>query len=268
MRSLIEKHIDVNQKTNKNMAPLHIAIKAKNYDEVKLLIDSGADVDLFGDDFIPRTPLMFAAQEGDRQIVELLLECGADPNIRIHDKNNVLYYAKGHLDIFDLFIKRNVDYKIINQYDESLLSIAANMEQDFQPSPLALNLAKYLLDLGIPPDGLSGERSYPIVCAAYASNIEVIKLLIANKADINKADRFNCTALFAALDRGNVEIVKLLVENGADVNLKARTLHFEQDKSPLEFIQEKLNNYCDDETKSAYQTAIKLLNEHGAIPAH
>ena len=49
-------------------------------------------------------------------------------------------------------------------------------------------------------------------------NVNIVKMLIANKADVNWRDGFNTTALMYAASNGNKEIVMLLLENGADIN--------------------------------------------------
>lgn len=49
-------------------------------------------------------------------------------------------------------------------------------------------------------------------------NIDVVKLLVANKVDVKWKDGFNTTALMYAASNGNKEIVTLLLENGADIN--------------------------------------------------
>lgn len=49
-------------------------------------------------------------------------------------------------------------------------------------------------------------------------DVNIVKLLIANKADVKWKDGFNTTALIYAAANGNKEIVLLLLENGADIN--------------------------------------------------
>jgi ankyrin repeat protein len=68
--------------------PLHTAIAAGNLDEVRRLLDAGADpnarISMFGVDL--RTPLSVAfydwpgAEAGSAEVVRLLLQTGADPN--------------------------------------------------------------------------------------------------------------------------------------------------------------------------------------------
>ncbi|WP_210463126.1 ankyrin repeat domain-containing protein [Rufibacter roseolus] len=58
----------------------------------------------------------------------------------------------------------------------------------------------------------------PLITAVNNSNIEIVKLLIANQAQIDWKDGFNTTALMYAASKGNKEVVELLLASGADVN--------------------------------------------------
>ncbi len=56
--------------------------------------------------------------------------------------------------------------------------------------------------------------------AARKGEVETVKKLVAQGAEINAKTRHGATALFYAADRGNVEMIKTLLELGADINLK------------------------------------------------
>lgn len=58
----------------------------------------------------------------------------------------------------------------------------------------------------------------PLIAAVLNKNLDIIKTLIANKADINWKDGFNTSAIMYAANSGEMEIVKLLLENGANIN--------------------------------------------------
>lgn len=59
-----------------------------------------------------------------------------------------------------------------------------------------------------------------LITAVNKKNIEAVKVLLQNGADINWGDGFNTTALMYAASSGNIEIVNLLLINGADIKHK------------------------------------------------
>lgn len=58
----------------------------------------------------------------------------------------------------------------------------------------------------------------PLITAVNNANVEIVKLLIANSAQVDWRDGFNTTALMYAAANGNKEIVELLIASGADIN--------------------------------------------------
>jgi uncharacterized protein len=61
----------------------------------------------------------------------------------------------------------------------------------------------------------------PLICAAFAGDVEVAKVLVESGADVNAQSlptRF--TALLWAAQKGSADIVRLLVEAGAEVNAR------------------------------------------------
>jgi ankyrin repeat protein len=59
-------------------------------------------------------------------------------------------------------------------------------------------------------------------------DVEIVKFLIASRADVNAKGRHGNTPLHRACENGNEDFVKVLVTNGADVNVKN-----ELDQTPL-----------------------------------
>lgn len=58
----------------------------------------------------------------------------------------------------------------------------------------------------------------PLHVAAFGNNAEVANLLVTNGADVNQLDKDGASPLHFAVRRGNTEIAALLIANGADVN--------------------------------------------------
>lgn len=51
-------------------------------------------------------------------------------------------------------------------------------------------------------------------------HIKIAKLLIKNKANVNMKNKNNCSAIHYATETGSITIIKLLIENGANINSK------------------------------------------------
>lgn len=58
--------------------------------------------------------------------------------------------------------------------------------------------------------------------ATRRGDLEKVRLLLENGADINSKDGHGQTALMNAAHTGQVELVRLLIENGADLDVTAK----------------------------------------------
>lgn len=158
---------------------LHEAVRGCNEPVVRSLLDRGADVAAM--DYKLYTPLLTAVQHGDKalNIVELLLERGADPQDRDYVNRTALHLAaanKGAKTI-ELLLERGAD---------------ANAQDDNQRTPLH---------------------------AAVQYKCPVIDLLLENGADIDTQDTFGRTALSLAAQQVSRLMVGRLLEKGADTTI-------------------------------------------------
>jgi len=58
--------------------------------------------------------------------------------------------------------------------------------------------------------------------ATKQGNLEKVRFLLGNGAEINSKDQYGQTALMNAAHSGQVELVRLLIEKGADLNATAK----------------------------------------------
>lgn len=200
------------------------------------------------------TPLMFAARENDLASARVLVQAGADVNAIGGDGKDPLGLAlfNGSYDVASLLIEShaNVNHADAQRFtplfwavDRRNMETAPNFPWMVTTDPLPL--IKKLLDAGANPNFLVNntprarmrEGSPRIVFAtalmraAFAGDIELVKLLLAHGADphIQSSDRE--TTLMAAcglaLINGyhrqrpsaeRLEVVRLMVDLGEDVN--------------------------------------------------
>ena len=162
------------------------------------------------------TPLLFAAREGHVAAVQSLLTAGADLNqSSAGDKTSPLLIAtiNGHFDLAKLLLETGAIANAASENNATALYAALNCEwapKALYPQPRAqmnqkttyLELMKELLDKGADPNvrlnkkiwysgysfdlsGVDETGATPFWRAAYASDVDAMKLLIAYGADPN-----------------------------------------------------------------------------------
>ena len=100
---LLEHKAKVDARDNLNRTALMYASTGPFAETVQLLIDAGANVNA-ADAQENWTPLMFAAAEGQADVVKILLKHGATTANRDVDGDTALQFAlsKGHQEVADL----------------------------------------------------------------------------------------------------------------------------------------------------------------------
>jgi uncharacterized protein len=200
------------------------------------------------------TPLMFAAREDDLESARILIQKGADINAVGGDGKDALELAlfNGSYDVASLLIDShaNVNHADAQRFtplfwavDRRNMETAPNFPWMVTTDPLPL--IKKLLDAGANPNALVNNTprarmregsprivfATAIMRAAFAGDLELVKLLLAHGADyrIQSSDRETTLAAACGLAFINgyhrqkppaerLEVVKLLVDLGGDVN--------------------------------------------------
>ena len=122
---LLHKGAKVNARTNKGRTPAYIASSQNKPEVLELLIAKGADIDIPAGR-TERTPLMRAAKKGFKPIVEILLNSGANVNIKSNSGWTALHNAaeEGYLEIVKLLVKRGGKSGIKNNIGDSPQDVA------------------------------------------------------------------------------------------------------------------------------------------------
>jgi ankyrin repeat protein len=110
---------------------------------------------------------------------------------------------------------------------------------------------------------LEGAAETPLHGAAWGGDLEEVKQLIAEGADVNYRDAANETPLHGAAAWGRAEVVRFLIESGAHVNMPGTTqltpLHWAAGWGNLETVKVLLLSGADVRAKNEFgETAEQL----------
>ena len=232
-RLILAAGADVNEVDKNNIGPLLMAISNNRIEMARFLIEKGADIHTA--DWYGRTPL-FAAVEmrnvdlhyvtfehmvtaEDRKVIldfiKLLLERGADPNIRVKEVPPLrrwMYLLGGSLAWVD--------------FTGQTPFLLASLSGDVSTMRLLL---QYKADPNIATLG----GTTPLMAAAgvnwvvnqtytegEASLLEAVNLCLELGQDVNATNSMGLTAAMGAANRGSDSIIEFLVSKGARLDLK------------------------------------------------
>ncbi len=163
---------------------------------------------------IPDTGLALinAANKGDSEVVEALLDSGADINARDEQNQTALHKAasRGHNSIVNLLLERGADVNAKNLFRQTALLAPVHRG--------SLDIVRALLGAGADVDARSGLAGQSPLLAVSSGRTKVVEALLEEGADVNlKGKSYHETALMLAAIAGNTATVKALLEKGADV---------------------------------------------------
>ncbi|HXJ72932.1 MAG TPA: ankyrin repeat domain-containing protein, partial [Candidatus Dormibacteraeota bacterium] len=190
--------------------PLHQAVRAHQARVATFLLERGADVNLR--DNAGNTALCLAAQLGDRQMAELLIERNANVNLE-NQKNTALLVAanNGFKSIVELLLAKGADISATDARERTALHIAAADNRK--------EIAEVLLARKADLNARSSEGS-PLYLAVQRGLVNMASLLISRGADVDAKGPNGLTALVQAIANLNQGLVELLLDHKADPNAR------------------------------------------------
>jgi ankyrin repeat protein len=175
-------------------APLSNAAEVGRMDIVQLLLDYGADPNLPEEQYAPKGKALYSAvYHGHYEIAKLLLERGAFPNPAVESSGDALWVSR--------------EWRPSTRMEQLLLSYGAKPEPEH-------------LDEGPSTRGQNWLGITPLHQAAKKGDVRTAKKLIAEGADLTARDEHLCsTPLGWAARAGQRRMVKFLLKSGAPKRL-------------------------------------------------
>lgn len=178
VRVLLDSGVDVNQSEADGSGALHWSVHRDSLEITRLLLDAGSDINTKNRYEV--APLSLAANNGNTEMIAMLLEAGAFPNTAMAENETVLMTAArtGIVESVALLIDAGAN---------------VNAREDWR-----------------------GQSA--LMWAAGEGNLEVTNLLIEKGADISARSNRGFTPLLFAAREGKTEIVRALLDKGANID--------------------------------------------------
>ena len=204
--TLLAAGADINSRNDRwNSTPLHDATIPGDMGVITMFVDKGADFKIM--DIYGKMPLHNAVEFNRPQVVKFFLARGADVNqIRGEGyESTPLHMAagSGNKDMIELLLANGADINV-KIFGQTALHAAIMADEK--------DMVRFLLAKGF--------KTSPINVDAFFGELDKVKKLVAEGADINLKDAGDFAPLDCAVFGHHKQTVAFLIDNGADVNAR------------------------------------------------
>jgi len=189
----------------------------KSLEEIKSVVDTMSKKDL-EKEYDGFRPIFHAVINSTPDVVMYLINKGLDYETPCENGVVFLYCLISNdsmpFEIFEMLIRRKVNYKIKDQHKQSAIHyVAMRKEIEFIKF-----LCEYDENINLEEESFLGVR--PLHSAIGYGNIEVAKFLINKGVNLESKNRYNNKPIHLALLHNLTDIVNILIDSG--VNLEAK----------------------------------------------
>jgi uncharacterized protein len=180
--------------------------------QVRRLLDAGAPIEQR--DGNGRTPVLAATAGNHAEVVRALIARGADVNAQDHRRDSafLLAGAEGYTEIVRATLAAGADLKSTNRYGGTALIPACHHGH--------VDTVRLLLTTPIEVDhvnnlGWTALLEAVILGDGGSAHSEIVRMLVARKANVNLPDKDGVTPLAHARQRGQRQVAEMLAAAGA-----------------------------------------------------
>nr|CAD7266639.1 unnamed protein product [Timema shepardi] len=209
------------------ISALHIAAKGGYIELLEFLLytDKYINISLDNDKY---SLLHVAAQYGQRGVLELLLDKGANILCKDKNENTPMHFASknGHLDVVQCLVERMESKKFDKEYYRyiNLVLEGINSKDKQGKTPLFiasehnhLEVVKYLTEKGADVEICSRDGYSPLYIALLKGNTNVIHFL-KDVATVDKGSKNGWTLMHTASTNGHLNVIEHLLKISANIN--------------------------------------------------
>lgn len=239
----------------KKFTPLHYAIASRQPENVKFMIDNGADLFILSENaqsalhmvciFIP-TPAMFS-------IVRILVSsiCGDENrrkylNLESSNKDTALHLIsclpsnESKYQIVKYLVEHKSDINCVNSFKFSVLMTFVNIN-----TYIDYKMIKFLIDSGADLKDHANKVCLHKLCRNPSISIDLIKLFVENSAYVGRYLCWSPIECLCANNSSSEEMIEYLMENKAELNVIAIKNYTHKSNFNFSFFSKMLEQKID-----------------------
>lgn len=230
--NLLNNRCDVNALDEHGYTPLHLAVYYAHTEVVDYLIErNDVNINAQANCSIPlpwsvssilhkipqdnteikdgATALHIAAEKGDTEIAELLLDREANVNAEAKDGDTPLHLAvyQNHKGVVELLLENKANVNAIGKESYTPLHLVAFLVNE--------EIANILIEKGANIDAQDDRGYTPLHLAIRLGHSRLVNLLLDKGAEVNAKTKDGRTPLQSAKSSKNEKLIELLLEKGA-----------------------------------------------------
>jgi ankyrin repeat protein len=206
--------VDLSRTVSDVCPPLYYAALIGLPEVVERVLDAGADVNAVGGRYSGNA-LCAASKEGHEMVVQVLLDAGADINaVGGEDYGDALQAAsrEGHEKVVQMLLGAGADINATGGHYDNALQAASREGHE--------RVVQILLHAGADIEAENRYRADTLQAASIAGHEQVVQILLDAGADVNAVGGPLGNALDCASHEGYEKVVQMLLHAGADFEVE------------------------------------------------
>ncbi|XP_002741541.2 transient receptor potential cation channel subfamily A member 1-like [Saccoglossus kowalevskii] len=212
---LLKSGADIEATDYQSKTCLHWSVEGTHREFVKMILENGGESLLGRQDKKDQTSVHYAAENGDAQLINILMSHGAKLDSKDIEEKIPLHIAAQYGRVNCVEVLANANPKQINEDDVDGRTplLLASLYGHYK-------VVIYLLKIGADLSSRDDSRMSALTLACSQGHMDTALILIKNHADIDAVDKNKNSALHHSAGKGYADVTMQLLSKGADVTLE------------------------------------------------